>query len=105
MLPKRLEARKAELKDAEEVLKEAQANQTTAQEALEAKEKVAKEAHKAYATAKASYEAEQARLQAEELKKHPVTEKGIPEVRPALPEYILPVNPVNPVNPVLPKCS
>jgi|GEM_PF-974999 choline binding protein J len=99
---KELEARKAELKDAEEVLKEAQANQTTAQEALEAKEKVAKEAHKAYATAKASYEAEQARLQAEELKKHPVTEKGIPEVRPALPEYILPVNPVNPVLPNVP---
>ena len=101
---KELETRKAELKDAEEALKEAKANQTTAQEALEAKEKVAKEAHKAYVTAKASYEAE-------ELKKHPVTEKGIPEVRPALPEYILPVNPVlpnvpstpaNPVAPVLP---
>ena len=94
---KELETRKVELKDAEEALKEAKANQATAQEALEAKEKVAKEAHKAYATAKASYEAEQARLQAEELKKHPVTEKGIPEVRPALPEYILPVNPTNPV--------
>ena len=99
---KELEARKAELKDAEEVLKEAQANQTTAQEALEAKEKVAKEAHKAYATAKASYEAEQARLQAEELKKHPVTEKGIPEVRPALPEYVLPTTPSVPSVPVAP---
>ena len=99
---KELEARKAELKDAEEVLKEAQANQTTAQEALEAKEKVAKEAHKAYAVAKASYEAEQARLQAEELKKHPVTEKGIPEVRPALPEYVLPTTPSVPSVPVAP---
>lgn len=105
---KELETRKAELKDAEEALKEAKANQTTAQEALEAKEKVAKEAHKAYATAKASYEAEQARLQAEELKKHPVTEKGIPEVRPALPEYVLPTTssvpsvPVAPVAPVVP---
>lgn len=105
---KELETRKAELKDAEEALKEAKANQATAQEALEAKEKVAKEAHKAYATAKASYEAEQARLQAEELKKHPVTEKGIPEVRPALPEYVLPTipsvpsAPVTPVAPVVP---
>lgn len=108
---KELETRKAELKDAEEALKEAKANQATAQEALEAKEKVAKEANKAYATAKASYEAEQARLQAEELKKHPVTDKGVPEVRPALPEYVLPVNPVlpnvpstpaNPVAPVVP---
>lgn len=99
---KELEARKVELKDAEEVLKEAQANQTTAQEALEAKEKVAKEAHKAYAVAKASYEAEQARLQAEELKKHPVTEKGIPEVRPALPEYVLPTTPSVPSVPVAP---
>lgn len=101
---KELETRKAELKDAEEALKEAKANQTTAQEALEAKEKVAKEANKAYATAKASYEAE-------ELKKHPVTEKGIPEVRPALPEFVLPttpsvpsapIAPVNPVAPVVP---
>ena len=108
---KELETRKAELKDAEEALKEAKANQATAQEALEAKEKVAKEAHKAYATAKASYEAEQARLQAEELKKHPVTEKGIPEVRPTLPEYVLPTTPsvpsvpsapVAPVSPVVP---
>jgi len=108
---KELETRKVELKDAEEALKEAKANQTTAQEALEAKEKVAKEASKAYATAKASYEAEQARLQAEELKKHPVTDKGIPEVRPALPEFALPTTPsvpsvpstpVNPVVPVLP---
>ena len=105
---KELETRKAELKDAEEALKEAKANQATAQEALEAKEKVAKEAHKAYATAKASYEAEQARLQAEELKKHPVTEKGIPEVRPALPEFVLPTTPSvpsvpdAPVSPVLP---
>ena len=96
-----LETRKAELKDAEEALKEAKANQTTAQEALEAKEKVAKEAHKAYATAKASYEAE-------ELKKHPVTEKGIPEVRPVLPEFVLPTTPSvpsvpdAPVSPVLP---
>lgn len=96
------EAKLAELKDAEEALKEAKANQATAQEALEAKEKEAKEAHKAYATAKASYEAEQARLQAEELKKHPVTEKGIPEVRPALPEYILPANPVLPNVPSTP---
>ena len=98
---KELETRKAELKDAEEALKEAKANQATAQEALEAKEKEAKEAHKAYATAKASYEAE-------ELKKHPVTEKGIPEVRPALPEFVLPTTPsvpsapVAPVAPVLP---
>lgn len=92
---KEFETRKAELKDAEEALKEAKANQTTAQEALEAKEKESKEVHKAYATAKASYEAE-------ELKKHPVTEKGIPEVRPALPEYILPVNPANPVLPSVP---
>lgn len=91
---KELETRKAELKDAEEALEVAKANQATAQEALEAKEKVAKEATKAYAVAKASYEAE-------ELKKHPVTDKGIPEVRPALPEYILPVNPVNPTNPVV----
>lgn len=97
---KELEARKAELKDAEEALKEAKTNQATAQEALEAKEKVAKEAHKAYATAKASYEAEQARLQAEELKKHPVTEKGIPEVRPALPEFVLPTTPSVPSVPV-----
>ena len=89
---KELETRKAELKDAEEALKEAQANQATAQEALEAKEKVAKEASKAYATAKASYEAE-------ELKKHPVTEKGIPEVRPALPDYALPTVPVVPTTP------
>lgn len=98
---KEFETRKAELKDAEEALKEAKANQATAQKALEAKEKVAKEANKAYATAKASYEAE-------ELKKHPVTEKGIPEVRPALPEYVLPTTPsvpsvpVAPVAPVLP---
>lgn len=92
---KELETRKAELKDAEEALKEAKANQATAQEALEAKEKVAKEAHKAYATAKASYEAE-------ELKKHPVTEKGIPEVRPALPEYVLPTTPSVPSAPVAP---
>lgn len=98
---KELETRKAELKDAEEALKEAKANQATAQEAQEAKEKEAKEAHKAYATAKASYEAE-------ELKKHPVTEKGIPEVRPALPEFVLPTTPsvpsapVAPVAPVLP---
>ena len=105
---KELETRKAELKDAEEALKEAKANQTTAQEALEAKEKVAKEANKDYATAKASYEAEQARLQAEELKKHPVTEKGIPEVRPVLPEFVLPTTPSvpsvpnTPVAPVLP---
>ena len=99
---KELETRKAELKDAEEALKEAKANQATAQEALEAKEKVAKEAHKAYATVKASYEAEQARLQAEELKKHPVTEKGIPEVRPALPEYVLPTTPSVPSVPVAP---
>ena len=108
---KELEARKAELKDAEEALKEAKANQANAQEALEAKEKVAKEASKAYATAKASYEAEQARLQAEELKKHPVTDKGIPEVRPALPEFALPTTPsvpsvpsapVAPVVPVVP---
>ena len=99
---KELETRKAELKDAEEALKEAKANQATAQEALEAKEKVAKEAHKAYAVAKASYEAEQARLQAEELKKHPVTEKGIPEVRPALPEYVLPTTPSVPSVPVVP---
>ena len=99
---KELETRKAELKDTEEALKEAKANQATAQEALEAKEKVAKEAHKAYAVAKASYEAEQARLQAEELKKHPVTEKGIPEVRPALPEYVLPTTPSVPSVPVAP---
>ena len=99
---KELETRKAELKDAEEALKEAKANQTTAQEALEAKEKEAKEASKAYATAKASYEAEQARLQAEELKKHPVTEKGIPEVRPALPEFVLPTTPSVPSAPVAP---
>ena len=108
---KELETRKAELKDAEEALKEAKANQATAQEALEAKEKEAKEAYKAYAVAKASYEAEQARLQAEELKKHPVTEKGIPEVRPALPEFVLPtipsvpsapIAPVVPANPVAP---
>lgn len=98
---KEFETRKAELKDAEEALKEAKANQATAQEALEAKEKEAKEAHKAYAVAKASYEAE-------ELKKHPVTDKGIPEVRSALPEYILPTTPsvpsapVAPVAPVLP---
>ena len=92
---KELETRKAELKDAEEALKEAKANQATAQEALEAKEKVAKEAHKAYAVAKASYEAE-------ELKKHPVTEKGIPEVRPALPEYVLPTTPSVPSVPVAP---
>ena len=96
---KELETRKAELKDAEEALKEAKANQATAQEALEEKEKVAKEAHKAYAVAKASYEAEQARLQAEELKKHPVTEKGIPEVRPVLPDYALPTVPVVPTTP------
>ncbi len=99
---KELETRKAELKDAEEALKEAKANQATAQETLEAKEKVAKEANKAYATAKASYEAEQARLQAEELKKHPVTDKGIPEVRPALPEYVLPTTPSVPSAPVAP---
>ena len=99
---KELETRKAELKDAEEAFKEAQANQATAQEALEAKEKVAKEANKAYATAKASYEAEQARLQAEELKKHPVTDKGIPEVRPALPEFVLPTTPSVPSAPVAP---
>ena len=99
---KELETRKAELKDAEEALKEAKANQVTAQEALEAKEKVAKEASKAYAVAKASYEAEQARLQAEELKKHPVTEKGIPEVRPALPEFALPTTPSVPSAPVAP---
>ena len=99
---KELETRKAELKDAEEALKEAKANQATAQETLEAKEKVAKEANKAYATAKASYEAEQARLQAEELKKHPVTDKGIPEVRPALPEYVLPTTPSVPSAPVVP---
>lgn len=92
---KELETRKAELKDAEEALKEAKANQTTAQEALEAKEKVAKEASKAYAVAKASYEAE-------ELKKHPVTEKGIPEVRPALPEFVLPTTPSVPSTPVAP---
>ena len=98
---KELETRKAELRDAEEALNVAKANQATAQEALEAKEKVAKEANKAYATAKASYEAE-------ELKKHPVTEKGIPEVRPALPEYVLPTTPsvpsvpVAPVSPVVP---
>ena len=92
---KELETRKAELEDAEEALKEAQANQVTAQEALEAKEKVAKEAHKAYAVAKASYEAE-------ELKKHPVTEKGIPEVRPALPEFVLPTTPSVPSVPVAP---
>ena len=98
---KELETRKAELKDAEEALKEAKANQATAQEALEAKEKVAKEAHKAYAVAKASYEAE-------ELKEHPVTEKGIPEVQPTLPEFVLPTIPsvpsvpVAPVAPVLP---
>ena len=101
---KELETRKVELKDAEEALKEAKANQATAQEALEAKEKVAKEASKAYATAKASYEAE-------ELKKHPVTDKGIPEVRPALPEFALPTTPsvpsvpsapVDPVSPVVP---
>lgn len=91
---KELETRKAELKDAEEALKEAKANQATAQEALEAKEKVAKEANKAYATAKASYEAE-------ELKKHPVTEKGIPEVRPALPEYVLPTTSSVPSVPVV----
>lgn len=99
---KELETRKAELKDAEEVLKEAKANQATAQEELEAKEKIAKEANKAYATAKASYEAEQARLQAEELKKHPVTDKGIPEVRPALPEFVLPTTPSVPSAPVTP---
>lgn len=99
---KELETRKAELKDAEEALKEAQANQATAQEALEAKEKVAKEANKAYATAKASYEAEQARLQAEELKKHPVTDKGVPEVRPALSEFALPTTPSVPSVPVAP---
>ncbi|BCJ10129.1 hypothetical protein SMNM65_05610 [Streptococcus mitis] len=99
---KELETRKAELKDAEEALKEAQANQAIAQEALEAKEKVAKEAHKAYATAKASYEAEQARLQAEELKKHPVTEKGTPEVRSTLPEFVLPTTPSVPSAPVAP---
>ena len=99
---KELETRKAELKDAEEALKEAKANQATAQEALEAKEKVAKEANKVYATAKASYEAEQARLQAEELKKHPVTEKGIPEVRPALPEFVLPTTPSVPSVPSVP---
>lgn len=99
---KELETRKVELKDAEEALKEAKANQATAQEALEAKEKVAKEAHKAYATAKASYEAEQARLQAEELKKHPVTDKGIPEVQPALPEFVLPTTPSVPSTPVAP---
>ena len=99
---KELETRKAELKDAEEALKEAKANQATAQEALEAKEKVAKDANKAYATAKASYEAEQARLQAEELKKHPVTEKGIPEVRPALPEFVFPTTPSVPSTPVAP---
>lgn len=92
---KELETRKAELKDAEEALKVAQVNQATAQEALEAKEKVAKEASKAYATAKASYEAE-------ELKKHPVTEKGIPEVRPALPEFVLPTTPRVPSAPVAP---
>ena len=92
---KELETRKAELKDAEEALKEAKANQTTAQEALEAKEKVAKAASKAYAVAKASYEAE-------ELKKHPVTEKGIPEVRPALPEFVLPTTPSVPSTPVAP---
>ena len=92
---KELETRKAELKDAEEALKVAQVNQATAQEALEAKEKVAKEASKAYATAKASYEAE-------ELKKHPVTEKGIPEVRPALPEFVLPTTPRVPSVPVAP---
>lgn len=92
---KEFETRKAELKDAEEALKEAKANQATAQKALEAKEKVAKEANKAYATAKASYEAE-------ELKKHPVTEKGIPEVRPALPEYVLPTTPSVPSVPVAP---
>ena len=91
---KELETRKAELKDAEEALKEAKANQATAQEALEAKEKEAKEAHKAYAVAKASYEAE-------ELKKHPVTEKGIPEVRPALPEYVLPTTSSVPSVPVV----
>ena len=83
---KELETRKAELKDAEEALKEAKANQAIAQEALEAKEKVAKEAHKAYAVAKASYEAEQARLQAEELKKHPVT-----PVLPTTPRVEVPV--------------
>ena len=83
---KELETRKAELKDAEEALKEAKANQATAQEALEEKEKVAKEAHKAYAVAKASYEAEQARLQAEELKKHPVT-----PVLPTIPRVEVPV--------------
>ena len=99
---KELETRKAELKGAEEVLKEAKANQATAQEELEAKEKIAKEANKAYATAKASYEAEQARLQAEELKKHPVTDKGIPEVRPALPEFVLPTTPSVPSAPVTP---
>lgn len=92
---KELETRNAELKDAEEALKEAKANQATAQEALEAKEKVAKEANKAYATAKASYEAE-------ELKKHPVTEKGIPEVRPVLPEFVLPTTPSVPSTPVAP---
>lgn len=85
---KELETRKAELK-------EAKANQATAQEALEAKEKVAKEANKAYATAKASYEAE-------ELKKYPVTEKGIPEVRPALPEFVLPTTPSAPSVPSTP---
>ena len=95
---KELEARKAELKDAEEALNQAKANQTTAQELLEAKEKVAKEAHKAYVTAKASYEAEQARLQAEELKKHPVTNKGVPEVRPELPKFIISVNMINQEN-------
>ena len=83
---KELEARKAELKDAEEALKEAKANQATAQETLEAKENAAKEANKAYATAKASYEAEQARLQAEELKKHPVT-----PVLPTTPRVEVPV--------------
>lgn len=95
---KELEDRKAKLKDAEEALNQAKANQIIAQETLEAKEKVAKEANKVYATAKASYEAEQARLQAEELKKHPVTDKGVPEVRPELPKFIISVNMINPEN-------
>lgn len=88
---KELATRKAELKDAKEALKVAQTNQTAAQEAFEAKEKVAKEAHKAYAVAKASYEAE-------ELKKHPVTDKGVPEVRPELPKFIISVNMINQEN-------
>lgn len=85
-------AEKATLSSLQAKAEEATQAVSVAKEALEAKEKVAKEANKAYATAKASYEAE-------ELKKHPVTDKGIPEVRPALPDYALPTVPVVPTTP------